>query len=181
MGLGQGEHAVCSSKSLAFSDNVSLLLILMFFFFFHSGFYSHPGLPSECSTSHTASPPSCFHKDASPATRRLKSLGPPVSWGLGASSLTKHRPGSPLLYMCLGDSYQLVYDFLVGVPVSEGSQGSKLIETAGPPTMLPSFSVSYTFPLIQPQGSAASVIGWMEIICIWLFQLLVGSFKGQSW
>ena len=30
----------------------------------------------------------------------LNSLGPPVSWGLGVSSLNEHRPGSPLLYMC---------------------------------------------------------------------------------
>jgi hypothetical protein len=32
----------------------------------------------------------------------LNSLGPPVSWGLGASSLSEHRPGSPLLYVCWG-------------------------------------------------------------------------------
>jgi hypothetical protein len=32
-------------------------------------------------------------------TRPLNSLGPPVSWGLGASSLTRPRP---LLYMCWG-------------------------------------------------------------------------------
>jgi hypothetical protein len=30
------------------------------------------------------------------------SLGPPVSWGLGASSLNEHRPWSPLLYVCWG-------------------------------------------------------------------------------
>ena len=29
------------------------------------------------------------------------SLGPQVSQGLGAASLTEARPGSPLLYMCL--------------------------------------------------------------------------------
>jgi hypothetical protein len=32
----------------------------------------------------------------------LNSLGPPVSWGWGASSLIEHRPGCPLLNMCLG-------------------------------------------------------------------------------
>jgi hypothetical protein len=35
--------------------------------------------------------------------------------------------------------------------------------------------------LIQQQGSAASV-HWLDAnICIWLFQLRVGSFGGQSW
>jgi hypothetical protein len=32
----------------------------------------------------------------------LNSLGPPVSWGLSASSLNKHRPWSPLLHVCWG-------------------------------------------------------------------------------
>jgi hypothetical protein len=35
-------------------------------------------------------------------TRLLNFLGPPVSWGLGASSLTKPRPGSLLLHICWG-------------------------------------------------------------------------------
>jgi hypothetical protein len=35
-------------------------------------------------------------------TWSLNSLGPSVSWGLGASSLTKPRPGSHLLYICWG-------------------------------------------------------------------------------
>jgi hypothetical protein len=29
-------------------------------------------------------------------------LGPPISWGLGTSSLIEHILGSPLLYMCWG-------------------------------------------------------------------------------
>jgi hypothetical protein len=32
----------------------------------------------------------------------LNSLGSPVSWGLGTSSLNEHRPGIPLLYVCWG-------------------------------------------------------------------------------
>jgi hypothetical protein len=32
----------------------------------------------------------------------LNSLGTPVSWRLGASSLNEHRPGRPLLYVCWG-------------------------------------------------------------------------------
>jgi hypothetical protein len=43
------------------------------------------------------SPPSTCHP-----TWPINSLGPPVSWGLGASSLIEHRPGNLLLYMCWG-------------------------------------------------------------------------------
>jgi hypothetical protein len=35
-----------------------------------------------------------------PPHQSLNSLEPPVSWGLGASSLTKSRPNSPLVHMC---------------------------------------------------------------------------------
>jgi hypothetical protein len=50
----------------------------------------------------------CLHEDVSTPTPiphptwPLNSLWPSVSWGLGASFLTKPRPGSPLLYMCWG-------------------------------------------------------------------------------
>ena len=37
-----------------------------------------------------------------PPTRSPHSLRPPVSWGLGASSLTESKPRSPLLYTCCG-------------------------------------------------------------------------------
>jgi hypothetical protein len=49
-------------------------------------------------------PPTCLHMDVSTPhpTWLLKSLGLPVSFGLGASSLNEHRPGSPLQYMCWG-------------------------------------------------------------------------------
>jgi len=46
---------------------------------------------------------------------------------------------------------------LVGGSVSERSQGSRLVETAGPPTGSPSSSAPSSFCLIQLQGSAASV------------------------
>jgi hypothetical protein len=39
--------------------------------------------------------------------------------------------------------------------VSERSQGSRLIETAGPPTGSPCSSASSSFSLIHPQRSAA--------------------------
>jgi hypothetical protein len=44
----------------------------------------------------------------------------------------------------LGTSYQLVYVCcLVGGPLFERSQGSRLIETAGPPIESPSSSASF--------------------------------------
>ena len=46
---------------------------------------------------------------------------------------------------------------LVGGPVSERCWGSRLIETAGLPAGLASSSASYSFSLIQSQGSTASV------------------------
>jgi hypothetical protein len=81
----------------------------------------------------------------------------------------------------LGSAYQLVYAaWLVTQCLRDLGEGSRLIETAGPPTGSPSSSASSSFPLIQPQGPAASV-HWLSVnICIWLFQLLVGFFKGQS-
>jgi hypothetical protein len=46
--------------------------------------------------------------------------------------------------------------------VSERSWGSRLVETAGPPTGLPSSSASFSLSLIQPQGSTASVL-WLGV------------------
>jgi hypothetical protein len=50
---------------------------------------------------------------------------------------------------------------LFGGPVFERSKGSRLIETAGPPTGLPSSSASSSLSPIQSQGSAASVY-WLS-------------------
>jgi hypothetical protein len=63
-------------------------------------------------------------------------------------------------------------------PVFERSQGSRLTKTAGPPTGSPFSLASFSFSLIQPQGSAASVHWLGANICIWLFHLLVGPFGG---
>jgi hypothetical protein len=50
--------------------------------------------------------------------------------------------------------------------VSEVSQGSRLVDTAGLPMGLPSSSASCSFPLIQQQGFPASV-HWLGVsICI---------------
>jgi hypothetical protein len=51
-----------------------------------------------------SSPSPCLHVDVPifHPTWTLNSLGPPVSWGLGGSSLNEHRPSSPLLYVLWG-------------------------------------------------------------------------------
>jgi hypothetical protein len=55
---------------------------------------------------------------------------------------------------------------LVGGSMSERSQGTRFIETAGLPIGLHSSSASSSFSLIQSQGSVASV-HWLDInICI---------------
>jgi hypothetical protein len=54
------------------------------------------------------------------------SVGPQVSQGLAASSLTKTRPGSPLLYMCWNRLSAGVC-FLVGGSVSERFRRSRLV------------------------------------------------------
>jgi hypothetical protein len=61
---------------------------------------------------------------------------------------------------------------LVGNPVSERFCQYRLIESAGPPTGLPSVSASSTFSLVQPLGSAAFV-HWLGVnICIQVSCLL---------
>ena len=55
----------------------------------------------------------------------LPTLGPQVSPGLGASSLTEARPGSPLLYMCQGPHISWCM-LLVGSSIPERSQRSRL-------------------------------------------------------
>jgi hypothetical protein len=55
----------------------------------------------------------------------LNSLGPPVSWGLGASSLNEHRPKG-LYCMCIGGLILACVCCLFGGPVLERSLGSRL-------------------------------------------------------
>jgi hypothetical protein len=52
---------------------------------------------------------------------------------------------------------------LVGGSVSDRSQGSRLVEIAGLPMGSPSSSVSSSLSLTQPQGSLASVHGWVHL------------------
>ena len=88
-----------------------------------------------------------------------------ISQVLGKSSLTE----VVLRCMCRG-----LVCCLVGGSVSERSQGSRLVETAGLP-MGSSSSASSSLSLIQPQESLASVgLG----ICACFSQLLVGPLRG---
>ena len=82
-------------------------LKILFKYFLHPRFYPPPGPYSDKSPTHTSSPFPRLHKDVliplSPyPTRPLYSLGTPISWELGASSLTEPRCSSPMLYMCWG-------------------------------------------------------------------------------
>jgi hypothetical protein len=63
--------------------------------------------------------------------------------------------------------------------MSERSQGSRSVETAGLPMRLPFSSASSSLSLIQPQGSPASV-HWLGVsICVCLSHLLVEPLRKQ--
>jgi hypothetical protein len=109
-------------------------------------------------------------------TRPLNSLGPPVSWGLGASYLNEPRH-THIQCMCVGGLISAGICCLVGSPLFEISRGSRLSETAGSPTGSPSSSDSNNFSLIQPQGSAPSIYWLGTNMCIWLFQPLCWVFQ----
>jgi hypothetical protein len=102
-----------------------------------------------------------------------------VSWGFGASCLTKPRPGSLSAVYVLGASYQLVYAVCLVVHCLRflGVQVNWDCWCSYSPHLPLSF---FQLFLIQPQGSAAFVHWLGANICIWFFQLLVGSFRGQS-
>jgi hypothetical protein len=137
----------------------SFLFVFYYLFILNSRFYSPPGPPSDCSTSHISSQPPVYQGCSHPCphlTRPLNSLGPPVSWGLGESSLI-NPDWRVLCCICIRGLISAGVYCLVGGPVSERPLESRLIETAGPPTGSPSPSASSNFPLFQPQALAASV------------------------
>ena len=110
--------------SFVWGDNYGsiCILLLLLLNFLQS---SHCSLPIYSLTVYyPILPPSSPHlqeNDPSP-TRPPHSLKPQVSWGLGSSSPTEARPGSPLLYMWWGDgSADICY--LVGGSVSEKTRG----------------------------------------------------------
>jgi hypothetical protein len=137
-------------------------------------------LPSNCSTS-TPTPHPLSPHGFSHFPLYLSSKFPGVSsfYRLGASSLTEHRSRNPWLYVCWGPHIGWCVLPLWWSCIWEIS-GSRLIETAGPTTGSPFSSASFSLSLIQKQGSAVSVHWVAANICIWLFQLLVGSFWGKA-
>jgi hypothetical protein len=125
--------------------------------YLHSRFYTPNGLPSNCSTLHTSSlhpmsPQICPH---SHFPTHQKSKHPGVSSFLRVKSI--YSDSVVLCCICIDVLISAGVCCLVGGPVFERFQGSRLIETAGSPTGSPSSSASSSFSLIQPQDSAASV------------------------
>jgi hypothetical protein len=147
-----------------------LLLLLSLNLLVKPRLYPSPSPPSDWSTSHTSSPQlsprGCPHSpphQTSPLSRAPSLLRVSCIFSDQVQTLK-----SSAVYV-LGASYQLVWDdisCLVGGTVSERSQGSRLVETAAPPTGSPSSPASYSFSLIQAQVSPTSV-HWLGInICI---------------
>jgi hypothetical protein len=141
-------------------------------YFLHFIFHSLRPPPSTLQLLHIPYllPTPCLHMDAPiyHPTWPLNALGPSVSWGLGASSLNEHRT-----------SYQLVYTVFLVVQYLRDLWGPDwdCWSSYRIALLLSIFHPS----LIQQLGSAASVHWLGANICIWLSQLLVGSFGGQSW
>jgi hypothetical protein len=78
--------------------------------------------------------------------------------------------------VCLGGAASICC--LVYNSVSERSQRSGLVKTAGLPMGSPSSSTSSSLSLLQPPGSPTSV-QWLDVnICICFSQLLVGPLRG---
>jgi hypothetical protein len=138
-----------------------LFICTLFYIFFYSPDFI-PLLTHPLTLSYSIPPTCpCLQEDA-PTLPHLHSsiplhcLGPQVSLGLGASSLTESRPGSLLLYMCWGPhisrwmllGWWLSVWEILGVQVSWDSWSSHRF------TLLLSF---LQLSLIWPQGSAASV------------------------
>jgi hypothetical protein len=100
----------------------------------------------------------------------LHSLGPQVSRG---------PDQAVLCYICVMGIRPTHICSLVGGSVSERSQRSGLVETAGLHIGLPSSSASSSLSLIQPQVSPTSG-QWLGVnICFYLSHLLVGPLRGQ--
>ena len=67
---------------------------------------------------------------------------------------------------------------LVGGPVSESSQGFRLVETAGLPMGSPSSTTSSSLSLVQPQGSLTSV-HWLGVSICFCLSCLLGLSEGS--
>jgi hypothetical protein len=144
-----------------------IILFFLFLNFLQSRLYLPPSLPSDCFASHTSSsflsPIWCPY---SHPTISCHSLGHQVSWGLGISSLTESRPGSPLLYIGWGANINWCMLPAWRLSVQEIPRESRVVETAGLPIGLPSSSasssVSSSFSFIQPLGVTSF---WLLVGC----------------
>jgi hypothetical protein len=132
----------------------------LIFFFYTPDFIGLPVYPLTIPHSIPSSP--------SPSPRGYPTTPTPPDLSFpGTSSLLRVR----CIFYDLAAAYVLgashiCISCLIGDPVSERSRGSRLNETAGPLTGLPSSSAPSNFSLIQSQGSAVSV-HWLGInICI---------------
>ena len=122
---------------------------------------------SLCHSSSFLSPKECPHAN------------PPHSWVLrfpqGQVFLFSLRPDQVIFgYICVRGLRPASLCCLIDGLVSERSQGSKLVETAGLPMGSPSSTTSSSLSLIQPQGSLASVhqLGISICICLRLTRTL---------
>jgi hypothetical protein len=171
-------HIFYNFSVFLFSFCDTFLFFVLYLFIYTPSFISLPHPRSNCSTSHTSSLPSFINEDVPTIhlhpTRLLHSLGPPVSWGLGASFLTEPIPSSPLLDMYWGShiSWCMLPGWWSSVWEIAGAQINWDFWSSYRASLLLSF---FQPSLIQPQGPAASV-HWLGVnICFWLFQLLVES------
>ena len=147
----QGVHIrsifIDSRKFLVHKEDLLLLLFYFYLIFLQSSSYPSPDLPSNISSFHSSS---LISKKMSPTLHLptppdflTHSMGPQVSRALDASSLDEPKPGSPLLCMCW--EFYITWCMLPG--------GSRLVESAGLPIGLFSFSSSSSIFLIKPQGA----------------------------
>ena len=147
----------------------SLLILFNFFFFYTPDCI--PLLVHPLTVWHPIPPP---HPN-----RPLNSLGPPVSWGLGASSLTEPRPGNPLLYMCWGPhiTWYMLPDWWSSV--------WEILQVQVDWDCWSFYRVTFLLSFFQhfPNSTTgvSSFYPLVECRYLHLTQLLVGSFRGQSW
>jgi hypothetical protein len=159
----------------------NLFIYLFIYLFILQIFSPTPSLPSNCSIPlpHPLSPWGGSYPFTTHPMWPLNSLEPPVSWGLGASSIIEHRPSSPLLYVCWGPHISW---YMLSVWWSSVWEISEIqINWDCGSSYNIDLLLSFSQPsLIQPQRSSASVHRLGANNCIWHFQLLVWPFRGQS-
>jgi hypothetical protein len=109
----------------------------------------------------------------------LNSVGPPVSWGLGASS----RNDPVVLYcICVGGLLSAAVCCLFGGPVFERFWEVQINWDCWSSYRIVVLRSFFQLSLVQQQGmfSTASVHWLGANMCNWLFQLLFGSSRVRS-